>query len=129
MIVSFTPSELERIEAFLGSHYAFRPLGWTPTRSEYVWPIEEYLARTRHGRKVRERIQRLNPNGKPEASWPRGWHPHKRAFRWERDCMSVRDFVRRYGTEEYRALPRRALIRDGHRKGVAMTCVVERGRR
>ena len=41
----------------------------------HVWPIEEYLARAKHTKNVADRIRRLNPNGKEEGSYIRGWHP------------------------------------------------------
>ena len=40
-----------------------------------IWPIDEYLVRTKHTLSVAERIRRLNPNGKEEGYMPRGWHP------------------------------------------------------
>ena len=40
-----------------------------------VWPIEEYLVRTNHSPAARERIARLNPDGKEEGATPIGWEP------------------------------------------------------
>ncbi len=47
----------------------------TGPRGRPIWPIEEYLIRTKHTKNVSERIKRLNPNGKEEGARPRGWHP------------------------------------------------------
>ena len=53
-----------------------------------VWPISEYLARTKHKPTVAARIRRLNPNGKPEGDRPRGWNPKgpsaQQRKRWSR---------------------------------------------
>lgn len=50
----------------------WKSLGWHVELGVPVWPIEEYLARTKHGKSVAERIARLNPDGKPEGERPHG---------------------------------------------------------
>lgn len=122
--VPFTAEEMARIDRFLAD-YAFRPLGWEPGQRNYMWPIDEYLARRKHGPRVAARISSLNPNGKPEGAKPRGWNPHPHISRWEIDSMPIHVFVRRYGADLYRKIPRQALIRQGHRKAVAMAWIVD----
>lgn len=50
-------------------------VGYDERLERYIWPIDEYLARTKHGANVAARIRRLNPDGKVEGERPRGWHP------------------------------------------------------
>lgn len=54
---------------------SFTSVGYAEWFDAYIWPIEEYLVRTKHGRNVAARIRRMNPDGKPEGAHPRGWHP------------------------------------------------------
>lgn len=89
-----------------------------------VWPISEYLVRRKHGRKVAERIARLNPTGKPEGEWPKGWHPHARAYGWNYDCLTTQGFIRKFGRDKYWALPREAFMQtNGKRNRISMTWV------
>lgn len=101
---------------------------WTSLgRTKYgeLWPIGEYLARTKHSPAVAERIRRLYPHGKEEGSMTRGWHPHPRScgHRWETDAVTVCEFIAKFGRAAYRALPRTALVRDGHRKAITRRAV------
>lgn len=117
-IVPLTPKERAIWDLHYGA-YPFMPIGTSRTRGGYVWPIEEYLVRTRHGPAVRERIARLNRDGKLEGEEPRGWHPHGRSYRFWRDTVPVRYFIRVFGRAAYHGLPKEALMRRGHRKAVA----------
>lgn len=85
-----------------------------------MWSVERFIARRKCGPDVSARLRRLNPSGVEEGSWPRGYHPHRRsaAARFDRDGVSVRDFVGKYGRAAFDALPAHALIKDGHRKSV-----------
>lgn len=121
-------AEMAAISKLLGG-YAFSPVAVDERSGERVWPIEEYLARRRHGPAVRERIRRLNAKGKIEGEWPRGWHPHRRSQSFMHDTMSVRRFVEKFGRAAYQEVPKRAFIRNGHRKAVSMNYVCEMGPR
>lgn len=82
----------------------------------------DYLAqKLRFKPEVLARIRRLNPIGVPEGSRIRGYVPAARSpGSWTTiDAMSPRAFVANYGRDAYDAIPRNALIRHGHRKGIA----------
>lgn len=83
-----------------------------------VWPIKEYLIRKQHSRNVAERIEKMNPEGKEEGFIPRGWHPHHRFNHFMMCTIGPRDFIRKYGRERYRLLPKEAFVRNGHRKAI-----------
>ncbi len=42
---------------------------WGPT---YVFPIGEFLGRVKMSRRMRKRVRRANPHGKPEGMMPKG---------------------------------------------------------
>jgi len=89
----------------------------------FIWPIDEYLARTNHGPAVQARIRRLNPNGKPEGELPRGVHLKHRSGHL--DAYGPREFIRRFGRLAYQDLPREAVHHVGHRKLIPATVVKE----
>lgn len=85
------------------------------------WRMEAFIARKKCKPEVAARIRRLNPNGFAEGSWPRGYRPASTSWwQFERGLMSPRDCVARYGRAAYDAIPRRAIKRNGHRKGVVL---------
>lgn len=100
-------------------------------RHAFIWPIEEYLTRTKHRRRVRERIARLNPAGKEEGDAPKGWHPHHRAVwgtGWLSDLMGRSAYERKFGAGSYGRLPRDAFIKTGgKRKAITRLWLVEHG--
>lgn len=88
--------------------------------SALVWPILEYLVRRRHTPSVAARIQRLNQGGKAEGEATRGWHPHHRSRDWSFDCLTVQGFIKKFGREKYRELPRAAFLGGtGKRKRIS----------
>jgi len=99
-------------------NYPFRPIGFNAALGVSVWPIEEYLARTKHRPTVRERIRRLNPAGKAEGERPRGWHPASTfgMARWSGDLVRSRDFDRRWGKGAFGRLPKAHKVRLGGRR-------------
>jgi hypothetical protein len=76
------------------SGWQFRSVGTGKVRRAPIWPIQEYLVRTKHGPAVRERIARLNPNGKEEGERPRGWHP---SFLFRAHGKRAKVFARKMG--------------------------------
>jgi hypothetical protein len=107
----------------------FRSLG--KRARSHIWPIEEYLDRTKHGRQVRQRLMRLNPEGKEEGCTPRGWHPHHRSAwgsGWFSDLIGRAGFEEKFGPGSYGRLPKEAFVKTGgKRKAVARLWVVEHG--
>lgn len=64
-----------------------------------VWPMEELFARHPFKRTVRERIQRLNPLGKPEGEGCRGWHFNKACAKaFLMDAVPMRKYIAKWGT-------------------------------
>ena len=92
-----------------------------------IWPIQEYLVRTNHSPAVAERIERLNPNGKEEGEWPRGYHRSASTSlaAYTKRCYSISDFIRRFGREVFRSLPRQAFVKAGGKRRVISAQVVE----
>lgn len=81
------------------SGQVFHAVACDPTTGERVWPIEEYLARSKHKKTVAERIARLNPYGKLEGERVRGVHPKfspKRVL-WRGDLVSLAEFRKKWG--------------------------------
>lgn len=90
-------------------------------------PISEYLIGRQHSPAVRERIARLNPDGQREGELPRGWHPHRRISELMTGMIRPREFIRKFGRQTYRAIPRDRLFHQGHRKAVPYTYIKEAG--
>lgn len=94
-------------------------------------PVMDVLNRMRgqRGRRVQERIKRLNPKGVVEGSRPYGWNPGHTIGHaaWMRDLITVRRFIALNGREVYRALPREAFMRSGHRKAIRREWVIDFG--
>lgn len=88
-----------------------------PRRSD----LDESSYFRRRSDAVKARIRRLNPEGLEEGCIPRGWNPHPRINPHYTCAMPVRDFIRRFGRDAYRALPRTAFYRQGHRKAILAT--------
>lgn len=94
----------------------------------HVWPIEEYLIRSKHKPNVAARIARLNPNGKPEGEIPRGIH-YTRTIRNSRALFDICDratFEKKWGKGSYRKLPKSAFVpMGGKRRAVTAVAYVE----
>ena len=86
-----------------------------------VWPIDEFLSRhKRLGLSVKARLRRMNPDGVEEGNWPRGWFPERhRRMAGSLDVFGPKEFIKRYGRAAYRAVPKSAIHRRGHRKGIS----------
>lgn len=81
-----------------------------------IWPIEEYLVRSKHKPTVAARIARLNPNGKPEGEAPRGIH-YTRTIRHScLDVVSRETFEKKWGKGSYRRLLKSAFVPMGGRR-------------
>lgn len=83
------------------SGQTFHAVACDPKTGERVWPIEEYLARSKHKKSVAERIARLNPYGKPEGERVRGVHPKfspRHIFMYG-DLVPVREYEKKWGCE------------------------------
>lgn len=81
-----------------------------------MWNVDRFIERKKCKPEVAAKLRRLNPNGVEEGSWPRGYHRHARNPWWGYGGVGPREFVEKYGRKAYHALPKRAFIRDGHRK-------------
>lgn len=96
--------------------------------TEYV--IERFRA-FGVGERVLDRIARLNPNGVPEGAYPRGFHRKEVGVLTGmlRGAMPVRDYIARFGSDAYRALPRHALLSfGGKRRGIRLTAIDRNGK-
>lgn len=67
------------------------------------------------------RLRHENPWTPVRDGRIRGYHPQRRApaSNIALSVLSPRDFVARFGRKAYDAVPRWALLREGHRKGIA----------
>ena len=45
-------------------------------KNRYVWPIDEFLARTKCSAFVEQRLREMNPNGVVEGEYPLGGDPN-----------------------------------------------------
>ena len=106
------------------SGHVFNSCVFDTKRGVYVWPIEEYLCRSKHSRGVVERIQRLNQNGNAEGELPRGVRRKKKIYPVF-DYVSVRSFIKSRGVDAYRALPKSAFIRRGLEKVITMQAALD----
>lgn len=80
-----------------------------------IWPISEYLVRRKHKRSVAERIERLNPYGKPEGESVRGVHPKfspRHVILWG-DFVPLREYEKKWGVK-----PARVAFKRGRHKFV-----------
>lgn len=97
------------------SGHVFNSCIWSYSAHAYVWPIEEYLCRTNHTKSVAERIERLNPLGKPEGERPKGWNPKfsPRHVELSRDLVPAREYQKKWGRK-----PERIAFKRGRHKFV-----------
>lgn len=84
----------------------------------------------RRTQNVRERIQRLNPNGPADGVMIRGYHPTNDSWFWMcRDVMRKGRFIKRFGREAWAKLPRQAIVKTGRREGVSGLTMLQLGLR
>ena len=79
---------------------------------------------------VRQRIERLNPNGPADGCFVRGYHPHESAFQWMcRDVLRKGQFIQKFGRDAWDRLPRAGIVKIGRREGVTSLTLLQRGLR
>jgi len=78
---------------------------------------------------VAARIRKAYPSGYIEPyTYVRGWHP-KQSFRKSinLDVISVSDFIKKFGREAFRSVPKSAFVKNGKRKALPHSYIVEAG--
>jgi hypothetical protein len=93
----------------------FGAVGCTPS-GHRIWPIEEYLIRSKHKPTVAARIRRMNLYGKVEGAKIRGFHPkfNPKTVQLLYDLVPVRSYKKKWG-----AAPVRIALKNGRHKFVS----------
>lgn len=78
-------------------------------------------------KRLQERVLRLNRFPRSCGYELRGVHQKKTISYYTIvcDCVSVKGFIEMFGRDKYRALPREAFIRKGHRKFITHHWLVQ----